>query len=216
MVKKTFFAALLTLLAGLSACSKDEVHGSGVAGSETRTVGAFSEVEVHGAIRLEIGLKKDPSVTVRGDDNLVPRVTTKLDGARLIIETDKPVDSDLPLVVSITAADLTRVVAEGATKAVIEGVDNEHFEARASGAAGITVKGKTSIFEAEVSGAGSLDASGLDAQKVKAEVSGAGSADVVAHEELDARISGAGRVVYAGDPKSVKKELDGAASLSKK
>src|SRR5438552_996004 len=59
-----------------------------------------------------------------------------------------------------------------------------------------------------------IDTSKLRADNAKVEVSGAASVDVYAAEQLDVNVSGAGRVSYSGNPKTVNKHVSGIGSVN--
>ena len=67
-----------------------------------------------------------------------------------------------------------------------------------------------------MSGAGNVSAGDLKAKDVDVTMSGAGNANVYASNKLDATISGAGSVTYAGDPPTVNKNVSGIGSIAKK
>jgi hypothetical protein len=50
---------------------------------------------------------------------------------------------------------------------------------------------------------------------VNVDLSGAGDVHVHATESLDASVSGAGRVLYPGDPADVKTDVSGAGTVEK-
>ena len=59
-------------------------------------------------------------------------------------------------------------------------------------------------------------AGGLKAENVRITVSGAGDAEVYASKSLHAVISGAGDVVYDGNPADVQREISGWGEVSPK
>jgi hypothetical protein len=204
---------LLLLLAGLAGCSG--VEGSGTPATDTRTVSSFSEIEVHGVVRLELVAGKSPTLELTGDDNLLPLVETKVDGARLIVRNTETVRPELPLVVKVTAEDVSKVVAHGAVEVDASGLDNDAFELSLHGAADAKLAGKTKKLSLRVSGAAEIDAKGMSADRAEVNVSGAGDVHVAEPSELDVEISGAGSVSYGGDPK-ISKSISGAGSLDKR
>src|SRR4051794_13197069 len=63
----------------------DPSKGSGVAATQTRALPAFSSIDLAGSNRVTIHAGARQSVVVRGDDNLLARVTTDVRGGRLAI-----------------------------------------------------------------------------------------------------------------------------------
>src|SRR6476469_1809892 len=84
--------AVVLLLAGslvlLTACDK-RVQGSGTAATEQRTVSPFSQVRVSGVIELKASIGQPQSVSVSGDDNVVPLIRTDVHDGKLLISASK-------------------------------------------------------------------------------------------------------------------------------
>jgi hypothetical protein len=196
----------------LAACG---VGGSGKAGSETRTVPEFTEIEVSGALELRLGLQKPQSVVLGGDDNLLPLVTTDVTGKRLVIGSKQSLRPELDLVATVAAEDVSLVRCSGACKVTVTDLKNERFTLEVSGAGSLDASGETKELRIDVSGAGSVAAEKLAASSVTVRTSGAGDVAVGKADKLDVEISGAGSVSYQGDP-AITKKISGAGSLTRK
>ena len=204
-------SCLLTL--GLTACG---TKGSGVAGSEIREVDAFEAVDVSGAFEVLVHVDPDApqKVEVRGDDNIIAKVTTTVDDGELEIGVDgNMIRPELPLTVEIWTPKLNAIEASGANDIDVEGIRGESFEVDVSGASDTTLRGTVDSLEVGLSGAGEIAARELQAKSVEVDISGAGEAEVFASESLDADISGAGEVTYWGSPATVDKSIPGAGEL---
>ena len=77
-----------------------------------------------------------------------------------------------------------------------------------SGASIVEMSGETVALDLDMSGASKVDTESLHATRVKISLSGAGKATVFASEDLNADVSGAGIVIYTGDPKTVKRRFE--------
>jgi hypothetical protein len=207
-MKRMVLGLAVSLL--LCACGKE---GSGRAATDSRSVAAFQNVEVDGAVNLEVTLgAASHAVEVHGDDNLLSLVETNVVGDRLVIRTRERVDPEVGLTARVSAPDLQEIKASGISKVGVGGVSNEALRLELSGAGDIEAKGKTKKLTLEVSGAGGIDADELQAEKVEIDMSGAGTIDVAEPKELIVRISGAGSVRYGGQPK-IQKDISGAGKL---
>ena len=211
----TLTAALAIALVGpmLGGCA---TRGSGDAKTETRELDSFAAIDIGGAFELTVHV--DPSVEqrveIRGDDNIVPLVTTKVSGNELDIGLDaNGIRPKLPLEIEIWVPALGELDAGGATQIVVEGLHGESFELELSGANESKLSGNVAHFEVDISGAADLQARALQAKTVELELSGAGSAEVFASERLDVEVSGAGSVRYFGKPGTVEKDISGAGSV---
>ena len=105
--------------------------------------------------------------------------------------------------------------ASGAPDISVEGLHGGQIELDLSGAADADLRGKVDRFDVDVSGAGDVDASWLEANTVVIDMSGAGEAKVWAKQGLEIDISGAGRIVYWGDPTELRQDISGAGSVHK-
>ena len=201
---------LLMALGLLAACGE---AGSGIPKEETRTPGTFHAVHLDGVGTLVLRPGKEPRVTVRGDDNFVGRVATTVSDGVLQITSPSRIRPKVPLRYTVEAPALDAVTLDGAGKVEAEGLTGPRFRLLLDGAARARLAGQVETAEIEVSGAGKVDARALRARRVTVELSGAGSATVFASERLEATISGAGHVRYAGHPKEVVPEVSGAGSV---
>jgi len=192
------------------------IKGSGKLKEETREVEAFTKVSAGGAFNLEIAVGKETSLQLSGDDNLLPLVKTEVVDGELRLTTKQNVRPDLPLTAKISTKELSAVGLSGACRIKAAGLSGESFSLRSSGATTAQLKGEVDRLEIALSGAGKVMAPEVKAKKVKIVVSGAGKAAVHASEALDVSLSGAGKVVYSGDPKKVTQNISGVGKLVKK
>ena len=81
-----------------------------------------------------------------------------------------------------------------------------------SGSGNAAMSGTADKVTARISGAGDIDAAGLQSKAADVQVSGAGNASVWATDELKVRVSGAGDVKYKGSPK-IEQKVSGAGKV---
>ena len=218
MKRTAFFLSLLVLLA-LGGCRFDDFHkttGSGTMKLEKRNVPAFTAVDISGAYDVEIIVQKEQSLEIEGDDNLLPLIKTEVRNGVLAINNEKGFNTKHTLRVRISVPQLKGISTSGASEIVVANVKSDEFNIDTSGAGSLKVAGETKTLALEMSGAGSVDAKELRAEKVTVNSSGASGADVYASEDLRVDASGAGHVNYYGNPKNVSEDVSGAASISKK
>jgi hypothetical protein len=206
-------ACLLPLI--LSGCMA-QVRGSGVPKTEKRDVADFTEVEVSGAVQLDLTVGPATSLEVTADDNIVPHVVTDVKGGRLKVYVDASTSTSLGVKVKATAPALNAFDGSGATKTTLTGVKGKQFKLDLSGASKCTLTGEADRLTVDCSGASNVDAAGLTAQAVDATVSGASTAEVRATKELKAEASGASTVRYVGSPDKLEKHASGASTIAPK
>ena len=202
-------AALLLAVGG---CALTGVKGSGKPGHSVRQVAAFDEVEVSGTLDADI-TPGPVHVEVSGDDNLVPLVETEVHGHTLVLRQTKRMNPQLALRVAIQAPAIRRVEVSGAGTAALHQAAGDDLRLDLSGAGNLVADGAVHHVAIDVSGAGTITAKALTAERVDASISGAGTANVFASQSLSAHVSGAGTIHYGGHPAQVTKDISGAGSI---
>ena len=104
----------------------------------------------------------------------------------------------------------------GASRGTVTGVKTDGLKLEVSGASRINISGEVRDLNADLSGASHLEAENLKTEKTNVEASGASKATVFVIDSLNADASGASRIIYAGNPREVKKDASGASSVSAK
>lgn len=214
-MKKLLFLVIVISL--LTACKNiTGIQGSGTAKTETRNVSGFKGIKAGGAINLDITFKPEYTVTVEADDNLLEYITTEVDGSALVIGIKDSVSSKSKINIKITMPELTDLDISGASTANVSGFKGDKLVAGFSGASKAKIDGEVREFNGRASGASSIDAANLKAENADVNSSGASSITVNASGDLKADASGASKVLYIGDPKSLKQNASGASSVKKK
>jgi hypothetical protein len=191
-------------------------RGSGNVRTENREISEFKAVDVSGAFEVEITTRKNFSLEVEADDNLLPLIKTEVDGDTLVIKSEKGFKTGNPIKIRISAPDIDDLELSGASKVNLTNLKNDSLKLDSSGASKIRIEGSTKNFEVEMSGASKLDAENLQAENVSVESSGASNLSVFVTNELSADLSGATSLTYSGNPKSVQKKASGASSVREK
>jgi hypothetical protein len=192
---------------------KQGVKGSGNVVTEDRNVTGFRSVDVGGIFQVEITARKDFSVRVEADDNLLQYIKTEVNNGVLEIRNEKKFNTRGRIVVRITAPDIERVDASGVAKVSISDLKNSSLTLDTSGASKITVAGETRDLAVDVGGASKIDAENLAAVNAVIDTSGAGNVSVNLSGELKADASGASKIYYSGTPTNVVKKTSGAAKV---
>jgi hypothetical protein len=192
------------------------LRGSGTPMTEQRDVDSFDSIDLGGAFKLVVHVAPGATqkLEITADDNIVPKIVSKVSGSELSLSVDHwMVRTKLPMTVEVWVPSLLGLDASGASEIEVDGLHGERFDLDLSGASQSTLSGEIDRFEVDSSGASHLDARTLEAKTVKIDLSGAGDAEVWASDQLDAEVSGAGKVHYWGEPEQVNKEVSGAGSI---
>jgi hypothetical protein len=186
-----------------------------VAATETREFGSFSRISLNGEADIDVQVGGEQSMSVRADDNLIGDVQTKVQDGTLDISQPDNVgfDPDIGINIRITIPSLESIELSGAGDVRVTGVRGSSFRTVVSGAGNVTAAGEVDRVEVEVTGAGDVVLSELVAGDATVEISGAGDVQVYATESLSASVSGAGDIVYSGDPLQVEKDVSGVGEV---
>lgn len=210
---------LLVLGLVISACTIPLRYeeGSGVLITEQRDVSDFDRVSFEGFGKLIIAHGSEESLTIEAEDNILPRIETRVRGGTLEIsfDTDRWQDIVRPtksITYTLTVITLDGIALSGAGSIEASGIDAERFDVELSGAGSIEISGFAEAQEINVSGAGSYDSAELQSEHIDVNISGAGNATVWATDSLDVNISGVGNVSYYGNPQ-VRESVSGLGNL---
>ncbi|MGA3182286.1 MAG: head GIN domain-containing protein [Verrucomicrobiota bacterium] len=210
------FTSLPYLCMGLitiGGCNTNAIHGSGVAKTESRTVGSFSRIELAGSADAEVSIGAATEVAVTTDDNILPAIETRLEGDTLRIGFTQSYVSRLGVKVKITVPALNGVGVSGSGDIRVTGLRTGDLEARVTGSGDVTLQGAVGRLSGEVVGSGDLRAGDLEVKEVRVRVTGSGDATVRASEQLEASVTGSGDVCYYGNPPQVRKSVTGSGSI---
>jgi len=214
-LKLATLAALAFVMLLLSGCHWAGVKGNGDIKTENRQIAGFTRVETDGAFQVN-WTPGAPAFSITTDENLLEYVRTRVSGDRLQIDWIKPLKGTRGIKIHISSPALSRVELNGAVKFAASGLSGPEFYLEANGATRVGLDGTVNAMQGELNGASRLDANGLVTRAIDLSISGAGRADVNVSEVLKVDISGAGKVTYSGNPKTVDKNITGAGSIKRR
>ncbi|HEY5160570.1 MAG TPA: head GIN domain-containing protein [Gaiellaceae bacterium] len=187
--------AALALLALLTACEIQigpGPKGSGVETSAKREVASFNRVDLRGDADVSIVAGEARSVTVRGDDNLLGRVKTKVEGDTLVISTRR-YRSKIGMTVEIGVPALNGVELSGSGTIDVHKLSGASFSADLSGSGELELDGKVDALDLDISGSGDARLDDVSASDTKLRVSGSGDINASGTtKSLEVNIPGSG------------------------
>jgi hypothetical protein len=190
------------------------VEGSGIAASQTRDVAPFAAVALTGADNVSIRIGKPQAVVVRGDVDVLDRVTTRVQEGRLVIGTTGSFTSKTGMKVDLTVPSLSELSLVGNGVIAVKGIDTASLTVTLSGSGVIRASGRASGLDVTLSGAGDVRLGALVASNVSAALDGVGRIAVTATKSLHASVSGAGSIVYGGNPSVVTRSVTGHGTVT--
>jgi len=212
MKRINLISALSLLILFAAGCDWKGIRGNGNIKTEARSVNAFTRVDAGGFYELDWH-PGAPSFSLTTDENLLSHIETSVAGDVLKIKIHGSISPTHGIKVAITSPSLTGARLSGAVEFNASQVSGATFALETSGATKVTLAGKINRLLASLTGASKLKAADLPADNVEISVTGAGKADVTASNLLRASITGAGKVTYGGQPKSVEKRITGAGKI---
>jgi len=215
-MNKTRLVLMLWALAIVAGCGSG-TRGSGTVTSDSRKVSDFTGVELNGSGKLIIEQSDIESLSITSDDNLLPLLTSEVQGSTLKLGTKdfmsvKPTNG---ITYKLLVKKLNSIGVSGGAEIDAKGLLTDSLSIAVSGAGDIRITGETKDLKIAISGAGNFDGEGFKSKDASVSISGVASAKVAVSDLLDVHVSGAGDVEYIGDPK-VTQEISGAGSVKKK
>jgi hypothetical protein len=228
---------LLIVAFSLASCGEC-LQGTGDAVVEKRTVESFVTLEINGSMNVSVrqALISDLNrIEVRAQENLIPHIITRIDGARLIIETDECVNASVPIEISVACTGVERIINNGSGNVTSTNtLKSEDFDIENSGSGNMTLSLNVDDLDVENNGSGDIYLSG-DAHEITLDNDGSGSFDSFSmktfvatvsndgsgkvqlrvKDELNAELSGSGNILYKGDPQEINLKSNGSGNIQK-
>ena len=200
---------------------------------QSRNVGDFNGIKAGDTFTIIISQSEANTVQVDVDEKVLPQIKTEVKDGILSITADENIKSEKPQIINIGVKSLNSLEITGAAevkssnkltcdKLTIESsgagkiyldIKANEVKTKITGAGNVALVGTSQILDVSLSGAGDLKASNMEAETVKVKVSGAGDAKVNVKQNLDADVSGAGSIIYKGNPIDRNINITGAGSV---
>ncbi len=120
--KTALLVAAVLGVPAVTSCSTDSgTEGSGTEASNVRKVPSFNAVEASGQADAVVTVGHARKVTVRGEDNLLEHVETKVNGDELEISQDEDIDPKAGITVDIHTPALNTVTVSGVGRLTARG-----------------------------------------------------------------------------------------------
>jgi Putative auto-transporter adhesin, head GIN domain len=213
-MKKLSIAVFLVLLA-VAGCHVGGIMGNGHIVTDTRPVADFSEIEANGGFYIE-WKSGPPSLSITTDQNLLQYITTENDGHRLRLHSRGNLWPTHHINLAISSPTRAGAKLTGAARLTANQLSGQSFAIESTGAARVHLEGNVDDLVTDMTGASRLDADALQTKTATISSTGASQAQVAVSDSLKVSITGAGKVIYSGNPPVVEKHVSGAGSIRKK
>lgn len=182
-----------------------------------RIIGGFSRLHIYGTIDVMVKIDDTTTLTLTGDPSVLDALETKVidDTLTISFKPQASFSTKYPLKALITTPHLTHISAYDSATAQIKGISEGPLALNTYGSSTLTLKGVCSQVIMNLFGASTINAEKLVAENIIIKAHGASDASLNVTQALEAYATGASSIIYTGDPITVIKILQGAASLKK-
>lgn len=189
------------------------VEGNGKEKTEVRPVVPFSAINIDGIFDVIIDFQKKTSLSIRGEENILPFVTTQVNEKTLSISSNKSICPKRSLVVTISVENIDKLTTDGSNDVFISKMKNREFAVYLNGSSDLTASGMTQSFFVKILGNGTVLAKDLQAEEAKVVIDGSGDAVVYASKKLTAEVNGVGDIQYYGNPPNIIRRINGVGDI---
>jgi len=207
-----FLTGLILIAAG---CRWGGIMGNGHIVTDTRTVSDFSEIESGGAFQIE-WRSGPPSLSITTDENLLRYISNENIDHRLRLHSRGNLWPTHHINVLISSPTRSGAKLTGAARLTANQLSGHSFAIESTGAAKIFLDGSVDELITDMTGASKLEANSLKTKTAEISSTGASHAEVAASETLKVSITGAGKVIYSGNPPTIEKHVSGAGTIRHK
>jgi len=207
-----FFAGCVALVVG---CHWVGIRGNGNIKTDQRTISAFTNLDAGGAFLIE-WQNGAPALSITADENLISYIDSDVSGDTLHLHTRDQIWPTHGIKVVISSLRRSGAKISGAVRLTATQLAGPEFAFQSTGASRVTLDGSVDELLADMTGASELKANGLQTKTAEISTTGAADAELAVSEILKVAITGAGKVSYSGNPKTVEKHITGAGSIRHK
>jgi hypothetical protein len=191
------------------------IRGNGNIKTDERIIGTFANIEASGMFTIE-WQNGAPALRITTDENLLRYIDTDISPDTLHLNTREQIWPTHGIKVVISSPTRTGARISGAVKLTAKQLNGPKFAFEATGASHIALDGSIDELLADMTGASELEATDLQTKTVEISTTGAADAQITVSETLKVSITGAGKVTYSGNPKTIEKHISGAGSIRHK
>jgi hypothetical protein len=179
------------------------VVGEGPVTSEDRAAGEFHHVSVSDGLQVEIALGSPAVVTVSAQANLLPLITTVVDGDQLAVNVAPPgISSSRPITVRVTVPQLSSIALSGGAQGTLDAMATT-LAVDVSGGARLDATGRARTLTLAASSGAQVRMSGLLADAATVTLSGGARAELAVVAEVSGTATEGAVLKLAQQPKTV-------------
>jgi len=236
IVSHLIVLSILSLM--LWSCNAPCIEGEGEIIKEKRVLPAFDEVVLNLSAELEIVYSpahKVNSIVITAQENLMPYISARVDGTKLILDSDQCLNSTETITLWIPVKSLNTITNSGSgrilgtsvlpvssVEVINEGSGNidiglkgQEINIENQGSGNVYIRGAVKELNIRNLGSGSVVLPEMMASDVEINCKGSGEVTVWATNSIDVDLSGSGSVGYKGYPAQVSENNTGSGTIYK-
>ena len=189
------------------------VQGEGEVTSEDRTTTAFSHVSVGAGIHVVVRTGAETSVTLAAQENLLPLITTDVQGDQLVVEVAAPgISSTEPITLTIHLPELASIALSAGASGTVEVVGSA-LAVDVSAGAVIKAIGEVDALKVTASSGATAALGEVAAGSAIVNLTGGSSAELHVTGAVTGTADGGSTLVLTEKPASVDVTTTGGASV---
>lgn len=240
MLKKITFI-LLVLTVSLSTNAQNwwgnskKIKGNGNVVTVNRTTSDYHGIGVGGSFDVVLVKGKEGTITIEGEENIIPYVETEVYGNTLKIKYQKNTNirTTKRLTVTVTYQDINAISLGGSGNVSCKGtlntdelktslggsgnislsVNANEVIANIGGSGNIKLEGTSTDLTCSIAGSGSIKAYALNTENLSATIAGSGSIRTTVHKKIKAKVVGSGSIYYKGNPTNIDSKSVGSGDI---
>jgi Putative auto-transporter adhesin, head GIN domain len=205
--------AVLGLAIALVGCGFGGVTGSGPTTVEARSVDPFTGVEVSNGIGLTLHAGAAQSVEVSAETNILPLITTTVEGGVLKIRSTGSFTTSVGVSVTVSVPELAVLSVSGGSHAQVDGLTGSQLSIDVSGGAVLVATGRAMDVTLSSSGGARADLAALAAKTTSVDLSGGATAALNVSDQVTGSASGGAVATVVGGAK-VNVQTSGGARVT--
>lgn len=200
----------------LCSCNKAAITGSGPIVQTERTVPEFHSIRTNADITVHIQYAPQPSVSVKGYQNLINITETKWEDGTLVIRYQPGYRHvwNSNVEVFVYTGSIREIATYGSGDADLHDfLLNDSLDIAIYGSSNIVLDHSKFVYAGmNIHGSGNIHALPATIHSVKAQLHGSGDIETDCREQLTARIEGSGDIRYRGNP-SLNIQISGSGTV---
>ncbi|MCF8473150.1 MAG: DUF2807 domain-containing protein [Emcibacter sp.] len=184
------------------------VHAEDI--TESRDLSSFDRIRVNGALEVDVKAGQDFSVTLKGNQKEIAKMTMRVEDHTLIIESDEDNDVitifDPDIHMTITMPEFKGLEMNGMGSINIKNVNSKKVVLGVNGTSDIEVSGSCTELAVHSNGASNIKARNLKCDHTKIKINGIGNVDTYGSKSADLQINGIGKIDLYGNPQEIKQD----------